>query len=56
MIKYLITDYKKINRYGDGLLEKDSIIYPFIGQAIMIEIIGLWWIEYRSYYVRPTYF
>lgn len=56
MIKYLITDYKKINRYGDGLLEKDSIFYPFIGKVIMIKILGLWWVEYKSYYVEPTYF
>ena len=55
MIKYLITKYKKINRYGDGILEKDSIIHPFIGQAIMVKILWLWWIEYRSYYVIPNF-
>lgn len=56
MIKYFITHYKKINIYGDGLLERDGIIYPFVGQSIMVKLFGILWIEYRGYRVPPTYF
>jgi hypothetical protein len=56
MIKYLITDYKKIRLYGDGLLEKDGVIYPFIGRAIMVKFLGLWWVCYKCYYTKPNYF
>ena len=55
MIKYFITDFKKIPLYGDGVLEKDSIIYPFRGQAIIVKILGLFWTTYKNYTIKPSY-
>ena len=49
MIKYLITDYKKITLYGDCHLEWNRMFFPFRGRAIKVKILGLFWVTYRSY-------
>lgn len=57
MIKYLITDYKVINLYGDMLLyDKNTTIMPFIGKRLMVKILGLWWVKRKEYKVKPNYF
>jgi hypothetical protein len=50
MIKYLITDFKKIVLFGDGkAFDEYTIQYPFRGRAIRVQILGLFWMTYRYY-------
>lgn len=51
MIKYLITDFKKITLYGDCILERDGYSFMFRGKAIRVKILGLFWITYKTYEV-----
>ena len=48
-MKTLITEYKKINLYGDGYLT-DGYFFPLIGKVIKVKILGLFWVDYYSVY------
>lgn len=49
MVKFLITDFKKIALYGDCHLEGNGFWFPFRGQAIRVKILGVFWVTYRKY-------
>ena len=49
LIKYLITDYKKENLFGDMELHEEGYICRFAGQAIRVKILDAFWVTY-SYY------
>ena len=50
-MKYLITDYKKEVFYGDCHATEDGWYSEFAGKRIMIKILWLFWITYKSYEV-----
>lgn len=52
MIKLLITDYKKVNIYGDIHLTEDGYYQPFRGKKIIVKILGLFWITYKYYIIK----
>lgn len=53
LLKLLITDFKKINLYGDGCaINETTIEYPFRGRAIKVKILGMFWITYKYYTIR----
>lgn len=53
MIKYLVTNYQKVNCLGnmhlDGINESFFAWQPVIGKSIRIKILGMFWIKYRSF-------
>ena len=58
MNKYLkpfITDFKKINLYGDGIAVEKGIVYPYRGKRLDVKIIGLFWLTYNYFEVKPKY-
>lgn len=55
ILKPLITGFKKINLYGDGMAVEDGVIYPFRGKRLDVKILGLFWLTYTYYTVRPNY-
>ena len=47
LIKPLITDFKKVNLYGDCVVTgKNSYFYPFLRRVLKVKIMGLFWIEW----------
>jgi hypothetical protein len=54
MIKYLITDYKKYNLWGDIHLDIHTW-QPLIGKAVKVKIMWMFWVTYKEFiYDRPT--
>lgn len=52
MIKLTITDFKKIPLYGDCELISDTRYrYAFRGKCIKIKILGLFWVNYRTWLI-----
>lgn len=52
MIRFLITDFKKINLYGDlELISATRSRCKFRGKLLKVKILGLFWITYKSYYI-----
>jgi len=53
MKKLLITDFKKINLYGDlELLSETHTRRAFIGKVIKVKILGLFWVDYNWYFKK----
>ena len=46
IIKYLITDCKKIILYGDCMLHKWGYSYDYRGKMIKVKILGIFWFNY----------
>lgn len=52
ILKLLVTDFKKINLYGDCHAISDTeIMYPFRGRAIKVKILGCWF-TYSYYTIK----
>ena len=52
MIKFLITDYKKVNLYGDIHVTENGYYMPFRGRKIKVKILWLFWITYKYYTIK----
>lgn len=49
-MRILITDFKRINIYGDCHLEEDGHFFPLIGKLLKVKILGLFWVNYKLFY------
>jgi len=47
ILKYLTTEFRKENLYGDCHLEENGCSFPFRGKKIEVKILGLFWITYQ---------
>jgi len=57
ILKPLITDFRKINLYGDVMVVSQTrTVYPFRGKRLDVKILGLFWVKYTYYTVRPSYY
>lgn len=53
MKKWLITDFRKVNLYGDWMAISDKVMQaPFRGKRLDVKILGLFWITYKVYFVK----
>lgn len=51
MIKWFITDFRKVNLYGDAMcIDEKTTKYEFRGKRLDVKLCGIIWITYRCFF------
>lgn len=51
LTKLLITDYKKVIKYGDmHHISENERYHPYVGKRLIVKLFGLFWITYAKTY------